>query len=848
MYPQQLLAKSYDKEKHKKGPPDYALLVQHTRDVANAGDELLDLMRVVVLQAAGLRPEEAEKLDEAVRLNTRIQDFGKANDQFQTMVRGSPEIAQLLRHETISGLIVTRPEFQSWLEDRFAPEVLSLALWGAVGHHRKFSERHWRPKLSERATVFLGHADFKKLLEEMGSDLRMRGLPDVLRDITIGTGQSATGDLDATSSVNAMLDRWELWAEDRDDPEFRKLVALIKAVGIAADICASAVVRDATPGKSDPVRGFVRRNLSEALTPDDFSQVIWHWAKDNIDECQHLTIPERPEALPPGLVVRPFQQEVAASSSKLTLAEAGCGSGKSLAAYLWGRQWCHRWQEGGRLGFRFFFTLPTTGTTTEHFKDYALHAGIPDKLKTLCHSRAEVDLQFFANETAPQEESEAEGFDQAGRVRDPSRQAARMLQAQRDKIESLNLWGTPLAIATADTVLGLMANARKPVYSFPAIMQSAIVFDEVHAYDEVLFGHLMVFLESFPGIPVLLMTASLPEARRRAIEQIRPDLVRVPGPHDLESAERYEPPRLFPSEDEVWRLVRECLTDPERGKVLWIRNQVDWAVDTYRRCFDELPEPRPFLGLYHSRFRYKDRVQVHRSVIDAFQSTAQPALLVATQVAEMSLNLSADLLVTDLASIPALIQRFGRLNRGSSPRSSPSGFALICNPPASKKKPGVRDYLPYTEDDLQQAEEWIRGLSHLSTRFGQKALVEKFSTFAPGRTVDLPTARRNAVFVSGLWQTYPATTRAEGTTISVILEEDHESFPKKRLRDIRFKRSWIREHEVAVPIRPEIREWATFGEVPIAPAKHVHYGRIDDDNPRERVGAQWHGLPHWSIV
>ena len=36
---------------------------------------------------------------------------------------------------------------------------------------------------------------------------------------------------------------------------------------------------------------------------------------------------------------------------------------------------------------------------------------------------------------------------------------------------------------------------------------------------------------------------------------------------------------------------------------------------------------------------------------------------VCSQVAEMSLDLSADLLVTDLAPAPALIQRLGRLNR-----------------------------------------------------------------------------------------------------------------------------------------------------------------------------------------
>jgi CRISPR-associated endonuclease/helicase Cas3 len=113
-------------------------------------------------------------------------------------------------------------------------------------------------------------------------------------------------------------------------------------------------------------------------------------------------------------------------------------------------------------------------------------------------------------ETAMQEEAHEE-------ERDTAAAARTALQAERDKIESLALWSTPLVVTTADTVLGLMSNARRAIYSLPAIMCSAIVFDEIHAFDEQLFGHLLVFLKHFPRLPVLLMTASLPE-ERRAVE------------------------------------------------------------------------------------------------------------------------------------------------------------------------------------------------------------------------------------------------------------------------------------------------------------------------------------------
>src|SRR5262245_32374989 len=101
----------------------------------------------------------------------------------------------------------------------------------------------------------------------------------------------------------------------------------------------------------------------------------WAWERSDLDP------PLRDKSsLPPDFTIRPFQTAVAESSSELTLAQAGCGSGKSLAAYLWARKWCERLTAEGRTNFRLFFCLPTTGTTTEHFKDYALESGVDASL------------------------------------------------------------------------------------------------------------------------------------------------------------------------------------------------------------------------------------------------------------------------------------------------------------------------------------------------------------------------------------------------------------------------------------------------------------------------------------
>jgi CRISPR-associated endonuclease/helicase Cas3 len=196
----------------------------------------------------------------------------------------------------------------------------------------------------------------------------------------------------------------------------------------------------------------------------------------------------------------------------------------------------------------------------------------------------------------------------------------------------------------------------------------------------------------------------------------------------------------------------------------------------------------------------------------------------------MSLDLSADLLITDLAPIPALIQRLGRLNRFAETDEGPSGVSLFTEPP---------DFPPYLEEDLVRARKWLNELGKEDRRLSQRDLSEAFSGLDVARAVDLQAARRKAVFVSGLWQTFPASTRSEGYSMPVVLQEDYERFPNDKLRDSAFRRDWLREHEVSIPIRAEMRHWKPFGQTPIAPRDAVTYGHIDSQDPAKRTGAAW---------
>jgi CRISPR-associated endonuclease/helicase Cas3 len=125
--------------------------------------------------------------------------------------------------------------------------------------------------------------------------------------------------------------------------------------------------------------------------------------------------------------------------------------------------------------------------------------------------------------------------------------------------------------------------------------------------------------------------------------------------------------------------MEEVLQRASRGEcVLWIRNTVDDAQQTYRKLRSSNVEGGPSIALLHSRFPFFRREQLETEWMSRLGrgSISRPngCVLVSTQVAEQSVDLDSDLLITDLAPTDMLLQRLGRLwrhERGPRPCSAP---------------------------------------------------------------------------------------------------------------------------------------------------------------------------------
>src|SRR5690606_235815 len=108
----------------------------------------------------------------------------------------------------------------------------------------------------------------------------------------------------------------------------------------------------------------------------------------------------------------------------------------------------------------------------------------------------------------------------------------------------------------------------------------------------------------------------------------------------------------------------------EDNKVLVVYNRVARAQEAYLKLKELYPNT-PIL-LLHSRFKRGDRnfkeklllgLDEDGNPIGEFNTSAKACIVVSTQIVEVSLDISFDLMVTETAPIDALIQRFGRVNR-----------------------------------------------------------------------------------------------------------------------------------------------------------------------------------------
>ncbi len=639
-------------------------LFQHLDDTERAIGEVFrhgSRWRSAWLRFFGIDADQGGEFWRTLSVAALFHDLGKANHDFQRAVTVPNAPAQAVRHEHLSALVLCLPECHEWLAA--AGLDVDLIIGAVLSHHVKASDSgkyQWcQSSGASSVELYLQHQDVGRTLERVRALLGLEALPSLPTE----RWKSAPPWSLAFERGHAQANK--LRRQLKKDPQKRRVLAALKAGLIVADSVASAVFRE---GKS--MADWLNRNAhTEAISADEISSAIIQPRAREVERGSGKAFS-----------LHSFQN-LSALEGPRTVLLAPCGAGKTLAAWIWAR----RQAQEHRFG-RVIFLYPTRGTATEGYRDYVGWA--PEGDATLLHGSSAFELAAMSDN--PPESLQ-------GKDTSAAEAQARMF--------ALGLWRFRFFSATVDQFLSFMQNRYESLCLLPALADSVIVLDEVHSYDPKMFELLLSFLREF-DVPVLCMTATLPPQRLERL--LEAGLTPFPRPeHRAQLADltdTAECPRYRISfEPDAAVAVAAGVDAFRRGhRVLIVVNRVARCVEV-AKFIEVAIGTRPLV--YHSRFCLAHRQERHREVVSAFKGHAR-AIAVTTQVCEMSLDLDAQTLVTEVAPVTSLVQRFGRANRHLRDRSFRA--EIIVYPPAKEA--------PYDSAELAIATQFVVSVTGESTQ------------------------------------------------------------------------------------------------------------------------------------
>ncbi|MYV90340.1 CRISPR-associated helicase Cas3' [Streptomyces sp. SID1034] len=421
--------------------------------------------------------------------------------------------------------------------------------------------------------------------------------------------------------------------------------------------------------------------------------------------------------LPPGARPRPVQEAAVRLARDLSvpglmMIEAPMGEGKTEAALAVAEIFAGRSGAGG-----VFFALPTMATSNGMFPRLLDWLGrMPPGADgvvwsvRLAHSKAALNEHFADLMAASQSVGAVDVDGEAAVV--PLRSQDRPF-APAELVAHQWLSGRKKAmlssfvVGTIDQLLFAGLKSRHLALRHLALAGKVVVIDEAHAYDAYMTSYLDRVL-SWLGeyrVPVVVLSATLPAGRRRALAEAYAGKAAVDGHAGLFAglarAEDYplltavmpggapvverpgvsgrggvvEMEWLVEGLDALGGRLSELVAGG--GCVLVVRNTVARVQETAEALRARFGAGA--VSVAHARFMDPDRAAKDAWLLRKFgppgreglhgcsgvSGSGRPGLhfVVASQVAEQSLDIDFDLLVTDLAPVDLVLQRMGRLHR-----------------------------------------------------------------------------------------------------------------------------------------------------------------------------------------
>ena len=297
-------------------------------------------------------------------------------------------------------------------------------------------------------------------------------------------------------------------------------------------------------------------------------------------------------------------------------------------------------------------------------------------------------------------------------------------KVNKEENEYTRLLINPSTVCTIDLLITALTLTREDHHGILFnLANSCLVIDEIDFYDEFVFENLLFLLKCLKlwKVPVLIMSATLPDIFIDKIKPVYYDTqLKINEDTSDNARNRFEIKciRNYEVLNEIEDLLNLCIAS--KKAIIYV-NTIESGINLY----NWFKFKNVHIILYHSRFTETDKFEKEKELERIFGKNSnmnnESNIAILTQIGELSINISADLMISEVCPFDRLIQRVGRLCRFN---KNKIGNLYLLNP-----KKNNNDYpAPYGSYNKKNRQ-WHASKTYILTLEKLKACYEKDKYF-----------------------------------------------------------------------------------------------------------------------
>lgn len=224
-------------------------------------------------------------------------------------------------------------------------------------------------------------------------------------------------------------------------------------------------------------------------------------------------------------------------------------------------------------------------------------------------------------------------------------------------LETAKAFSFPVTVSTIDQLFAAVLGYKGFEKVFATLSYSKVVIDEIQAYDPKIFACLLLGIKELRklGSKFCIMTATLPNIYKSYLI----DHLGISNEDIITEKSHYRKNKIELVKKPLSVVAKEIIKEKTDKNILIIANTIKMA-NLVKKELDDLikeDERLPSINLLTTLFMSRDRRKKELNL------ETEKGIWITTQIAEVSLDIDYDILITEISSIDSQIQRWGRIFR-----------------------------------------------------------------------------------------------------------------------------------------------------------------------------------------